>query len=501
MKKTLSLLLFLVVGAFCFAITKPVELDKIMTAKEQISLLKSEPAAGASGSISATLPKDSVVTIKKIGKEEVKDGTLSNWVYVEVLDEAKYRSGKLSYTGTKGWCHATHLNDINVMKNKFANAYVIRQDGFGTDTPLYGNNTEQFFASEIVEADESKTKDVSGTKWYYIRKLNSTKFSYFKENSQFEPAIEKIEESEPSELFGYTEYADDWDWWIIVKDYWMENIREFSNGDYYVNKIFANSVQYDLISPYEYRNLALHVEDNYVWLYDTSTLQRIFNEGGYDYDNDWSNKVRYGRWNDCDWTECGSLYTEYLYHKMPCHSGYFWGHYYEGDTYVDLFNPYMDETWNHGELDIATNYCMYYKEDFSWQDVWEYDSDEEKAFLNRFWLFAGSIDHGIQNEYTLIFGNERVEPEIFYDIRLPHYLLLNGECKAYSTDNFTKGADLILKGNGDYNSTDLITLTEMVQTENGVYYKADYAGKNIWINEYDLPPKSVYATEENVQIQ
>ena len=498
MKKTLSSLLFLVAGAFCFAITKPVELDKIMTAKEQISLLKSEPAAGASGSISATLPKDSVVTIKKIGKEEVKDGTLSNWVYVEVLDEAKYRSGKLSYTGTKGWCHATQLSDINVMKNKFANAYVIRQDGLGTDTPLYGKNTEQFFASEIVEADESKTKDVSGTKWYYIRKLNSTKFSYFKENSQFEPAIEKIEESEPSELFGYTEYADDWDWWIIVKDYWMENIREFSNGDYYVNKIFANSVQYDLISPYEYRNLALHVEDNYVWLYDTSTLQRIFNEGGYDYDNDWSNKVRYGRWNDCDWTECGSLYTEYLYHKMPCHSGYFWGHYYEGDTYVDLFNPYMDETWNHGELDIATNYCMYYKEDFSWQDVWEYDKDEEKAFLNRFWLFAGSIDHGIQNEYTLIFGNERVEPEVFYDIRLPHYLLLNGECKAYSTDNFTKGADLILKGNGDYNYTDLITLTEMVQTENGVYYKADYAGKNIWIYEYDLPPKSVYVLKENI---
>jgi hypothetical protein len=495
MKKTLSSLLFLVVGAFCFALTKPVALNKIMTAPQELQLYKE---ASFQSKTAEKIPQDTIVAIQKIGQEDIIGGIKSNWVYVEVLDEAKYRSGKIAKKGAKGWCFGAFLDDVNVMKNKFANPYVIRKDGVGTDSPLYGKETEQFFESEIVEADESKTKDVSGTKWYYIRKLNSTKFSYFKENSQFEPAIEKIEESEPAELFGYTYYSNDWDGWTIIKDYWMENIREFSNGDYYVNKIFANSVQYDLISPYEYRNLALHVEDNYVWLYDTSTLQRIFNEGGYDYDNDWSNKVRYGRWNDCDWTECGSLYTEYLYHKMPCHSGYFWGHYYEGDTYVDLFNPYMDETWHHGELDIATNYCMYYKEDFSWQDVWEYDSDEEKAFLNRFWLFAGSIDHGIQNEYTLIFGNERVEPEIFYDIRLPHYLLLNGECKAYSTDNFTKGADLILKGNGDYNSTDLITLTEMVQTENGVYYKADYAGKNIWIYEYDLPPKSVYVLKENI---
>ena len=91
-----------------------------------------------------------------------------------------------------------------------------------------------------------------------------------------------------------------------------------------------------------------------------------------------------------------------------------------------------------------------------------------------------------------------MEPEIIYDIRLPHYLLLNGECKAYSTDNFTKGADLILTGNGDYDSDDLITLTEMVQTENSVYYKADYGGKNIWIYEYDLPELSIYATKENL---
>ena len=496
MKKTLSSLIILLAGAFCFALTKPVALNKIMTAPQELQLYKE---ASFQSKTAEKIPHDTIVAIQKIGQEEVKGGIKSNWVYVEVLDEAKYRSGKIAKKGTKGWCFGAFLDDVNVMKNKFANPYVIRKDGVGTDSPLYGKETEEFFESEIVEADESKTKVMNGEKWYYIRKLNSTKFSYFKENSQFEPAIEKIEESEPSELFGYTYYSNDWDGWTIIKDYWMENIREFSNGDYYVNKIFANSVQYDLISPYEYRNLALHVEDNYVWLYDTSTLQRIFNEGGYDYDNDWSNKVRYGRWNDCDWTECGSLYTEYLYHKMPCHSGYFWGHYYEGDTYVDLFNPYMDETWHHGELDIATNYCMYYKEDFSWQDVWEYDSDEEKAFLNKFWLFAGSIDHGIQNEYTLIFGNERVEPEVFYDIRLPHYLLLNGECKAYSTDNFTKGADLILKGNGDYNYTDLITLTEMVQTENGVYYKADYAGKNIWIYEYDLPPKSVYVTMDNVK--
>ena len=104
------------------------------------------------------------------------------------------------------------------MKNKFANPYVIRKDGVGTDSPLYGNETEQFFESEIVEADESKTKVVNGEKWYYIRKLNSTSFSYFKENNKFEIAIEKIEESEPAELFGYTYYSNDWDGWTIIKD-------------------------------------------------------------------------------------------------------------------------------------------------------------------------------------------------------------------------------------------------------------------------------------------
>ena len=482
---------------FCFALAMPVELDKIMTAKEQISLLKSEPAAGASGSISATLPKDSVVTIKKIGKEEVKAGTLSNWVYVEVLDEAKYRSGKLSYTGTKGWCHASLLSDVNVMKNKFADAYVIRQDGFGTDTPLYGKNTEQFFESEIVEVDESKTKEISGKKWYYIRKLNSTKFSYFKENSQFEPALEKISESEPSELFGYTIYADDWDGWIIIKDYSLENHSERPNGDYYVNKIFANSVQTDLITPYEYKNLAIHVEDSYLWIYDTSTLWRLHEDGEYSYD--WnSNKVHYGRWNDCAWDECGSLYTEYVYDKMPCRSGHFWGHYYDGDTYSDIFDPWIDETWYHGKLEVATNYCLYYKEDFLWDDKVN-SRDEESAFIDKFVLFAGSYDHGIQNEYTLFFGNELMEPEIAYDIKLPHYLLLKGECKAYSSDNFAGAPDLVLKGNGNYNSSDLITLTDMVQAENGVYYKANYAGKNIWINEYDLPELSVYAAMDNVK--
>ena len=74
-----------------------------------------------------------------------------------------------------------------------------------------------------------------------------------------------------------------------------------------VKKIYVNSVQNDLNTPFEYKKLALHVEGPVLWIYDTSTLRRFYNDNPNDWDID-ETRVYRGRWNDCSWDECDSIF-------------------------------------------------------------------------------------------------------------------------------------------------------------------------------------------------
>lgn len=104
---------------------------------------------------------------------------------------------------------------------------------------------------------------------FLYESLTRQNYSYYKENVDHETAIEKITASQPKDLFGTEEIAlNHWEIWISIKPYSLENYREVTDGDYFVNKIFASSVQDDLIYPYENASLALHVEGENAWLFD-----------------------------------------------------------------------------------------------------------------------------------------------------------------------------------------------------------------------------------------
>lgn len=490
MKKVFLTLIVLTIAASCYALKKPVSLNKIMTVSQDVQLYKDvSSSAQEAGSIAS----NEFVAIQKIGPEAIIEGIKSNWVCVYILDEEKFRNGEISYTGRKGWCFGGFLDNINVMKNTFANPYLILKDGIGSDITLYGKTKDKFYASEIVEADESKTKVVNGQKWFFIRKLNQTNYSYYKENVDHETAIEKITATEPYDLFGTEEIViDRWESWTSVKPYSLENYREVADGDYCVNKIYASSVQDDLIYPYENTSLVLHVEGENAWLCDASTLRRYYNPDKYDY-GEFVNKVHLGRWNDCSWDDSGSIYTEYVYERMPARSGYFWGgHKYDDEEYSEFFNPFCQ--------DLNTNYCMHYKDEYHWADR-VYNRDEESAFMNKVVLFAASIDHGLQNEYIYVFEPTDVKPRFRYDIHLPVYVMLKNDCKAYSSDDFSNEADTVLPAN--YNGIDPIetniTLEEMKVLNEGVYYKANNDGNFVWVYEYDLPAKCVFSSVENME--
>lgn len=99
-----------------------------------------------------------------------------------------------------------------------------------------------------------------------------------------------------------------------------------------------------------------------------------------------------------------------------------------------------------------------------------------------------------------VFERNPIEVDFSYDIKLPAYVMLKKDCKAYSTEDFTGQPDSILSANVEAgNILNQITLEEMRVMEDGVYYKAVCEGKSLWVYEYDLPEKSVFATEENLE--
>ncbi len=484
MKRILSVLTLLLTGAFCFAVTKPVFLNTIMTAEQEVTLYKN---ASVKSGVVTSIPANSIVAIQKTGDEVITCGIKSNWVYVVLLNKAAFTNNQIIYKETKGWCPGSFLDNVNVTKNKFSNAYLIQCDEYGLDQPLNGKGCEKFYASEIVEADAAKTRIVYGQNWYYVRKLNSTSYSYVREN-----VVEKVNESEPRGLFGnMTIMLDHWEQYVMPKPYTLENNKEIPDGDYFVKKIYVNSVQNDLNTPFEYKKLALHVEGPVLWIYDTSTLRRFYNDNPNDWDID-ETRVYQGRWNDCSWDECDSIFSEYLYNKMPCQGGYFWGAYYEDNQYKELFNPY-------NRISTVNSYLIYYKEYRFWQDD-QNNLDDDAANINKILFFGASYNHGLQNEYMYVFERNPIEVDFSYDIKLPAYVMLKKDCKAYSTEDFTGQPDSILSANVEAgNILNQITLEEMRVMEDGVYYKAVCEGKSLWVYEYDLPEKSVFATEENLE--
>ena len=83
-----------------------VELNKVVTAQENLRLRSSEQT---SSQIITTMAAGTKVKIVQLGKKEVIDNFSSSWVQVEVLDGGKDRNGNPIKSGTKGWCFGGYL--------------------------------------------------------------------------------------------------------------------------------------------------------------------------------------------------------------------------------------------------------------------------------------------------------------------------------------------------------------------------------------------------------
>ena len=259
-------------------------------------------------------------------------------------------------------------------------------------------------------------------------------------------------------------------------------------GDYYVNKIILHSVKYENFSPLEYKNLAVRVRGDRVWVYDRTTMKGIENTSD-------------ARWCDCSWEECGSHFSKNLYDKIASWN-VSWGEVKDGRTDYysnELRNFYTTSGWGHNLTpDWVVHYCLYHCES---EEFVKADGP------NNLYLAAASLKEGVQNEYEYVFGSEPVdEPEIVYEINFPLMLIPTESFRAYSKKDFSKSPNLTIPANDydfvyDYDDgkfikkPDAIYLNGSVESKNGIYYEAEYKGKKFWIYENDIPQKSLFQNE------
>ncbi len=253
-------------------------------------------------------------------------------------------------------------------------------------------------------------------------------------------------------------------------------------GDYYVRKILIRSVSYEGISPFDYANLSVRVRKstgsdgkslNRIWLYDGETMIKL------------DKKIELTRWNDCSWEECGSYFTERTYNEIPCSwpGTINWaelkdsGIGFHSDSFNEVFMRSIDPD-EELTADFCVHCCLYYSKNIS-AEIYEdsYLAKSEPALC----LAVAALNGGIQCEYRYIFGPEKCEPEVVYDIDFPVLVLPESDCEIES---------LYLIANGD--CTPPLVLTGMELTQEGIFYDAASRGKKIRVHESKVPEKSCF---------
>lgn len=224
------------------------------------------------------------------------------------------------------------------------------------------------------------------------------------------------------------------------------------DGEYYVQKIIIQSVQYKWINPSETWEPAIKIKDNkaYVSNEDFNSFESYFFLG------DINNSLKYfsdslkktlpssGTWLTCGGDRSGG--------------GEIFAIFYDGNSLKEV---------------CAANNC------------------------------------GFQEEYTCIYGKEKVEPEYIYDINFPCYALFTKSVTAYLSQKFNNAPDYEIPANeiefidGFYgvkekNIEQIVKINNLVSNENGIFYEGEYLGKTIWISNKDLPERSVFTSIEQI---
>jgi len=227
----------------------------------------------------------------------------------------------------------------------------------------------------------------------------------------------------------------------------LENVLNLPDGDYYPQKVIVNSPQLSRLKIEDYNGLA--VRKNSIHIFDIKNYE-LKNSEGYDLGNGISEyrKPIVG-YNDIPKD------TRMIYSCNDRSGG--------GELYMFLMYK--------GTLTYLTisNCCAY------------------KA------------------QVVFIYGTEKVNPEIKYEVEFPWYSHTS-TCEAYSTKDFSKDPDLTLTG--DQREGPCFTLSEEgkasiikfigMETYKGQrVYSAVYKDKNVWIKDSDLRDY-MYQTLEDV---
>ena len=225
------------------------------------------------------------------------------------------------------------------------------------------------------------------------------------------------------------------------------------DGQYYINKLIIHSPQYEWLNPSDFLNVAVKVQNNKIFI---------------------SNK---------DFTR---IYTNYRFGEMPAIPFY-----YSENLLQKLPSSGKCLETSGDKSGGGEGYMIFC------------DNGELKAV-------CGGHNFAFQEEFTCVFGKEKIEPETVYDMNFPFYGLFETDVKAYTTQDFDKEPDFEIPANTvefiDYyykfsekNEQHLVLLKQMVSTKNGNFYECEYLGQNYWINEKEFPPRSIYLSIKDVR--
>ena len=309
--------------------------------------------------------------------------------------------------------------------------YVCTDDGGNLnfrEKPVDGTKIGQFSNGTLLiitkRTDEKYTIDGITDYWYYAESKNESRgwvFGGYLAETKEEDVAETA-----SEATG------------------VDNIIGIPDGDYYVNAIKLQSVEYFHYSPKTEYNISIKVRGNKIAVYDMSANRELeFTLVADEYVKDMF------------------MYSEYAYQKLP-----------KSEQYI-----YLSRNDRYAGFNVS---------------FLVYENNEVK-------LIRKTNDYEKTESYIYVFGKNKKTPKIEYDLP-PDTFICNiediykpKELKAYSTKDFSKEPDLIIPAvpkeyyieNKDPKEK-CIPITNAFITNEGTFFEAEYMGKKIWFDEEDI---------------
>jgi len=325
--------------------------------------------------------------------------------------------------------------------------YVCTDDGGNLNfrqKPVDGAKIGQFsngtHLSITKRTDEKYTVDGITDYWYYAESKNESHGWVF---GGYLSEAEKEAAETASEATG------------------VDNIPGIPDGDYYVNDIKLQSVEYFHYSPKTEYNISIKVRDNKIVVYDMAS----------------NRELEFTLVAD-EYVEDMFIYSEYAYQKLP-----------KSEQYV-----YMSRNDRYAGFNVS--FLIY--ED------------------NKVKLIRKTNDFEKAESCIYVFGKDKKTPKIEYDLP-PDTFIYNiwgkkdvtdiRELKAYSTKDFSKEPDLTIPavpidyyGQNEDGKEKCIPITNAFITNEGNFFEAEYMGKKIWFSEeaFKYPDSGKAVTSQTV---